>query len=134
MTKVLIVEDTDEMRTLLKSYLERMLKLEVIEAVNGLEGIKLARLEQPDVIILDLMMPVAGGDLALGFLRSTPPLNNIPVIVSSAHPNAQRIAQQLGAAACLKKPYDLFTLREAIEKALISSGHTSTESVAPSGK
>jgi len=118
MTKILIIEDTEEMRFLLKNYLERMLKYEVVEAPNGLDGIKVARAEKPDVIILDLMMPVATGDLALGFIRSTPTLSTIPVIVSSAHPNAQRIATQLGADSCLKKPYDLFALKEAIEKVL----------------
>ncbi len=113
MPTVLIIEDAEEMRDLLGNYMQR-LGYEVIEANDGLEGIKLAQSLRPDLIVLDLMMPVATGDFTLGFLRSTEALKKIPVIVTSAHPNARNIAAQLGANACLGKPFHMDELRELI--------------------
>jgi two-component system, cell cycle response regulator DivK len=110
---ILIIEDAEEMRELLRDMLGR-LNYEVVEANDGLEGIKIAQSVRPDLIVLDLMMPVASGDFTLGFLRSTELLKKIPVIVTSAHPNAHNIAAQLGATACLGKPFHLNKLRDLI--------------------
>jgi CheY-like chemotaxis protein len=119
MPTILIIEDTDEMRTMLSSFLNRV-GYETLEATNGLDGIKMARAHTPALILLDLMMPVAQGDLALGFIRSTAGISHIPVIVTSAHPGARRIAEQLGANDCLMKPFNLPELRDKIN-ALIGS-------------
>lgn len=113
MPTVLIIEDAEEMRDLLRNYMRR-LGYEAVEANDGLEGIKLAQSLRPDLIVLDLMMPVAAGDFTLGFLRSTEALKKIPVIVTSAYPNACNIAAQLGANACLGKPFLLDELGEWI--------------------
>jgi DNA-binding response OmpR family regulator len=100
---------------MLCSYISQ-LHYDVYEAGNGLEGIKLAQALKPDLIILDLMMPVASGDLTLGFVRSTRGLEKTPVIVVSAHPNADRIAEQLHANACLKKPFRLRELAALLQE------------------
>jgi two-component system, cell cycle response regulator DivK len=110
---ILVVEDAEEMRQLLRDFLGR-LNYEVVEATDGLEGIKMAQALRPDLIVLDLMMPVAAGDLTLGFLRSTESLKKIPVIVTSAHPNARNIASKLGANACLDKPFHMNDLKDLI--------------------
>jgi diguanylate cyclase len=114
MPTILIIEDTDDMRTMLGTFLRRS-GFEILEAVNGLDGIKMAKTYVPSLVLLDLMMPVAQGDLALGFIRSTAELRHIPVIVTSAHPNAMRIAEQLGANDCIIKPFSLGELREKID-------------------
>ncbi len=119
MPTVLIIEDADENRQMLRTYLGK-LGYDVVEAANGLEGIKAAKAHIPSIILLDLMMPVAQGDLTLGFMRSTPELRNIPVIVTSAHPNAERIAQQLGANACLMKPFQLSDLRDLLQQMIVT--------------
>lgn len=113
MSTALVIEDAPEMRDLLEGVLTRM-GFDVVVATNGLDGIKLAQALQPALIILDLMMPLAAGDFALGFFRSTVGLRDIPVIVTSAHPNAQKISEQLGAQICLEKPFDVPTFKAAV--------------------
>lgn len=115
MPVVLIIEDEEPMRVLLKIQLKR-LGFDSIEATNGLEGIKMAQSKKPDLILCDLMMPVAEGDFTLGYIRSTPDLRNIPVIVMSAHPRAHIIAEQLHANYCLPKPFSMGELEAAIDQ------------------
>ncbi len=115
MATILIIEDSFELRQMICAFVSQ-LQYEVYEANDGLEGIKMAQAVRPDLILLDLMMPVASGDLALGFIRSTKGLEKIPVIVISAHPNADRIAQQLEANACLKKPFRLNELADLLRE------------------
>ncbi|MCC7206737.1 MAG: response regulator [Anaerolineae bacterium] len=113
MARVLIVEDSEEMSDLLSSYFSR-LGFEVDEAKNGLDGLKAAQKLRPDLIVLDLMMPVASGDFTLGYIRSTESLKNIPVIITSAHPKARAIADKLHAS-CLEKPFSLPELAAMVE-------------------
>ncbi len=115
MATILVIEDAEELRQMLCTYISQ-LQYEVYEAGDGLEGIKVAQAIKPDLILLDLMMPVASGDLALGFIRCTKGLERTPVIVVSAHPNAERIAEQLEADAYLKKPFRLHQLRELLQQ------------------
>ncbi len=115
MATILIIEDTAELRQMLCAFISQ-LHYDVCEAANGLEGIKVAQAIKPDLILLDLMMPVASGDLALGFIRSTKGLEKTPVIVISAHPNAARIAEQLTANACLTKPFRLNELSALLQE------------------
>lgn len=117
MATILIIEDAQELREMLADFVGRM-GYEVVQAKNGLDGIKLAQLHKPALIILDLMMPMASGDLALGFIRSTEGLKKIPVLVASAHPKAREIAEQLGAEACLEKPFGFPELQEKIAQLL----------------
>lgn len=115
MQTVLIIEDAPEMRKMLTLFVERM-GYEVFEANDGLEGLKLAQALKPALIILDLMMPIASGDLTLGYIRSAEDIKQTPVIVTSAHPKAQQISQDLGANVCLTKPYDFGELKTWIQR------------------
>jgi DNA-binding response OmpR family regulator len=114
MARVLIIEDSEEMSDLLASYFTR-LGFEVDEAKNGLDGLKAAQQLRPELIVLDLMMPVASGDFTLGYIRSTESLKNTPVIITSAHPKARIIADKL-QAACLEKPFSLPDLAALVER------------------
>lgn len=115
MPSILIIEDTDDLRGMIRDFVTR-LSYEVYEASDGLQGIKMAQSLRPSLILLDLMMPTASGDLTLGFIRSTPQLKNTPVIVISAHPNATNIASDLGANACLLKPFSIRELKDLISQ------------------
>jgi two-component system response regulator RpaA len=117
MPTILIIEDVQELREMLANFVHR-LGYEAVEAKDGLDGIKLAQAYKPSLIILDLMMPLASGDLTLGFIRSTEGLKEIPVLVASAHPKAREIAEQLGAEACLEKPFGFPELQEKIAQLL----------------
>lgn len=115
MTTILIVEDSEDMTNILNRTVSQM-GYDVAEAKNGLEAIKAAKRIRPALIILDLMMPLASGDFALGFVRSTEGLKDTPVIIISAHPSAQAIATQLNAQACLEKPFNLDDLKRLITR------------------
>jgi threonine synthase len=69
---------------LIRRILQSQGDFEIFEASNGREAVEMANLQQPDLIILDLMMPEVDGFAALDQLRSQPQTANIPVIVATA--------------------------------------------------
>ena len=82
--KALVVDDDEVQRTILKKILKRYLNFEVVEAVNGEDALRTMRADRPDVVILDVMMPVMDGFDVLSSVRADPSLCSLPVIVSSA--------------------------------------------------
>lgn len=104
------------MRDLFKLILEQM-GHQVDVAQHGMEGMQQLK-RRPDLVILDLSMPLASGDVVLGFIRSTPELKTTRVLVVSAHPDADRIARDLGANLCLHKPVSVDEVRKAVNELL----------------
>ena len=114
MSRILLVEDDDELRKLWEIYLQRK-GYEIYHAVDGLEALYQARHYEPDLIVLDLMMPTASGDLVLGFLRSTDELKDTPVLIVSAHHDVASLAAQYEADAYLQKPFSIEDFQKAVE-------------------
>ncbi len=85
MTKVLYVEDNDDNVYMLKMRLELLGDFEVLAAEDGQKGCEMAAAEQPDIILMDLEMPVVDGWEATRRLKGNPQTRDIPVIVLSAH-------------------------------------------------
>jgi len=98
MTKILYVEDNDDNVFMLKPRLQRR-GFEVIIATDGQEGIELTRQEKPDLIIMDLSLPILDGWAASELLKSTPATRDIPIIALSAHAMAGDREKAL-AAGC----------------------------------
>ena len=118
---VLVVDDDTAIRTLLADALDGE-GYEVVTAINGADAlVKLAAL-QPDAIVLDLMMPVMDGRAFLAARRQDPRLAAIPVLVLSAAHNLGAVAPELGARACMAKPFDLDVLLAVIEHLVQSDG------------
>jgi CheY-like chemotaxis protein len=117
MANILVVEDHADARQLMRDVLEGVGHT-VAEAGDGLEGVKLAISSKFDLIIMDLMMPAASGDSAVRFMRGTPGLENIPILVVSAHHDIARIAQQNGATAWIPKPVRIDELCKKIDDLL----------------
>ena len=117
MAKILVVEDSADMRQLMHDLLG-VLGHVVIEAADGLEGVKVALTDRPDLIIMDLMMPAAAGDSALQFMRGIPELADIPVLVVSAHADVARISRQMGADSWMVKPVSMDDLGKRINEML----------------
>ena len=115
--RILLVEDDEELRKLWALYLAP-LGHEIFQAVNGLEALYLAKEQQPDLIVLDLMMPTASGDVVLGFTRSTDELKDITVLVVSAHPELDKLAAEYEADAWLKKPVNVDDFRSVVQRLL----------------
>ncbi len=118
MKKVLVVEDVDFNRELVVQLLED--KYHVIEAVNGQEGVELAERERPELILMDLSLPVMDGWEATRRLKANDDLRSIPVIALTAHAMVGDKEKAL-AAGCddyLVKPLDEYELMARIAKYL----------------
>ena len=102
--RVLITDDSRLLRKKLREELER-LDCEVIEAVNGKEAITLVLEQEPDGVILDIVMPVVGGIEALEFIREMAP--DVPVVILSSMNSPQKLMQclKMGAIDFIHKPY-----------------------------
>ena len=85
MTKVLYVEDNDDDVYMLKMRLELLGDFEVLAAEDGEKGCAMAISESPDIILMDLEMPVVDGWEATRRLRGNPQTRDIPIIALSAH-------------------------------------------------
>ena len=120
--KVLILDDDADIRSIARLSLSRLGGMEVVEAAGGAEGVRKAQNEQPDVILLDMMMPVMDGSATLAALRSQPATAATPVIFLTA--KAMRVEVErlraLGAAGVLIKPFDPRTLPGDV-RALVES-------------
>jgi len=108
MQKALIVDDNDDMLDTLE-HLFNFYEFEVIRAVNGQEGITKAESENPDIIILDALMPVMNGFDACKVLKNSPRTKDIPVVFLSANyiEDEHRIlGLELGADDYILKPFN----------------------------
>ena len=119
--KILVIDDEPNIVQTLQDRLE-MNDYEVITAGNGKDGLELAIQERPDVILLDVIMPVMDGHEMLEALRKQPDGNSISVIMLTARSQTQDIAR---ANACgiddyIVKPFDLSELLEKIERVVES--------------
>jgi CheY-like chemotaxis protein len=83
--KVLYVEDNDDNVYMLKMRLELLGEFEVLAAEDGEKGCEIALRERPDIILMDLEMPVIDGWEATRRLKGNPQTHDIPVIALSAH-------------------------------------------------
>jgi CheY-like chemotaxis protein len=83
--KVLYVEDNDDNVYMLKMRLELLGEFEVLTADNGERGCEIAASERPDIILMDLEMPVIDGWEATRRLKGNPQTHDIPIVALSAH-------------------------------------------------
>lgn len=117
--RVLIVEDFDDTRELYRELLEHE-GYEVTEARDGGEGLALAREGLPDLIVLDLSMPVLSGWEVARILREEPGTSAIPIIACTAHvhrPEHDR-ARAAGCMAVLVKPVPLPLLVQLVRESI----------------
>ncbi len=119
--KILIVEDNADTRELLHFYFINA-GFTVATAVDGAEGIYMATVEQPDVILSDLSMPKMTGIEMIKTLRSQPETAAIPILVITAHGNeTTEAAIQAGANQAFYKPFDFDSLVEIVQHLLEES-------------
>jgi CheY-like chemotaxis protein len=118
---VMVVDDSDDIRELLRVGLQRR-GCRVVEAVNGREAVELAARVRPDLILMDLSMPVMDGFEATRRLKAHPDLTQIPVVAVSAFcdPPNRRMAVKAGCDDCVGKPVNLSLLDSLVEKYLRS--------------
>jgi len=103
-TRVVLADDTPEYRQLLRIILEQDGGFDVVgEAANGEEAVQLSDTEQPDVLVLDLAMPVMDGLQAIPLVRACSPGTAIVVVSGFARGQLERDALELGAVAYVGK-------------------------------
>ena len=113
--KVLIVEDEADLRKMLKILLG-VYGYEVIEARDGYEAVEKAVEETPDLILMDIAMPVLGGLEATRAIRSHAELTEIPIVAVTGYEEFYGVrAREVGCTDVLRKPLDFGQLRPVVE-------------------
>ncbi|NJK37501.1 MAG: response regulator [Oscillatoriales cyanobacterium SM2_3_0] len=119
MTKILLVEDNEMNRDMLKRRLARK-GYDVLIAVDGAEGVEITQIEQPNLILMDMSLPIKDGWQATREIKAHPQTRTIPVIALTAHAMAGDREKCL-AAGCDDydtKPIEFSRLLEKIETLL----------------
>jgi CheY-like chemotaxis protein len=119
MAKILLVEDNEMNRDMLSRRLNRN-GFEVVIAVNGQEGVDLATSAKPDLILMDMSLPILDGWEATRLVKANPETSGIPVIALTAHAMVQDKERAM-AAGCDEfdtKPIELPRLLEKINSLL----------------
>ncbi len=113
--RIIITDDSRLLRKKLREELEK-LNCEVIEAVNGKEAITFVLEQEPDGVILDIVMPVVGGIEALQFIREVAP--DVPVVMLSSMNTPQKLMQclKMGAIDFINKPYTKEQIIQTVER------------------
>ncbi len=127
---LLYVEDNPANLKLVEQIIARHPDIRLLTAVNGNSGIEIARVSQPDVILMDINLPGINGFEALKILRSDPATAHIPVIAISANAMPRDIERGLKAGffRYLTKPIKVNEFMEALDVALEFAGKKSDKS------
>jgi DNA-binding response OmpR family regulator len=112
--KIIICDDDEGILEMVAIILEDFGYTTIAEQ-NSLNLYKLIEQEKPDLLLLDLWMPVLSGDQVLLFLRSQEQTKSLPVIVLSASTDGPEIAFKAGASDYIAKPFDIDHLIDCIE-------------------
>lgn len=125
MARILLVEDNEDNRDMLSRRLARK-GYDVVCACDGQEGVEMAAAERPDLILMDMSLPVLDGWQASRQIKSDPETKKIPVIALTAHAMAsdREQALQAGCDDYDTKPIDLPRLLEKIEALLARAGRS----------
>jgi two-component system, cell cycle response regulator DivK len=118
--KVLLVEDVEDTRLFMRLELEQHGFI-VFEAADGRSAVHTASSEKPDVILMDLTLPVMDGFAAARLIRKNPSLKAVPIIAVTAHHETdfRAGAKNSGFDAYVTKPIDMNWLKELINGLLI---------------
>jgi CheY-like chemotaxis protein len=116
---ILIVEDDPKSMTLTKDLL-KISGYETIQAIDGKQGVELAKAAKPDLILMDIMMPKMDGYAACHEIKADPATKNIPIVMLTAvgYDLNRKLAKQYGANGYVTKPFDRQQLIDAISPLL----------------
>lgn len=115
--RVLLIDDEKYLSEVIQLCLEKLAGWTVFTAQSGIEGLRLAEVEQPDAILLDVMMPDMDGFIVLQHLKSNPITQPIPVLLLTAKTQVAR-GFDADVAGVLTKPFDPLSLVNQIKETL----------------
>jgi DNA-binding response OmpR family regulator len=116
--KIMVCDDDQGILDVLQMLLESE-GFTVFTEINSTNLIKQIHIDNPDLILLDLWMPLLSGDQVLKAIRSTNEIKNLPVIVLSASVDGDDIASDAGANDFVAKPFDLDVIVSKIRNLLV---------------
>lgn len=119
--KILLVDDDELIRSLMKLYMTGLGNFEFWEEGNGMGALNLTRQVHPDIIITDLTMPVMDGTMLTAEIRKDPDelVRKVPIIVvTGAGEDFKTAAYKAGASLVLEKPLSRKTFASALERLL----------------
>lgn len=122
--RVLIIDDEPGIRRIVQISLQAIASWEVLQATSGAEGLELAQAEQPDAILLDVMMPGMDGITTLQFLRNNAALKHTPIILLTAKAQSSdqhyfsQLVSQWAIAGVITKPFKAPELVEQMRSLL----------------
>ncbi|MCG8363514.1 MAG: response regulator [Pseudanabaenales cyanobacterium] len=118
--RILVIDDEDGIRELVKIVLQASAGWEVLTAASGEEGLVAAEAEQPDAVLLDMRMPDFDGQATLGQLQANGATRRIPTILLTAaeNPDPQQPLSDLEVAGLITKPFEAIRLAEQIREIL----------------
>src|SRR5258708_10505338 len=117
--RVLLIDDEDDVREVAQISLEMVANWDVLTASSGTEGVLRAAADQPDAIVLDVMMPGMDGSATFSRLQANPATRHIPVVLLTAKildPLIDRFAVEV--VTIIQKPFDPMLLAGQIASAL----------------
>ncbi len=116
--KVLYVDDDPDLRKIAQMSLALKGGLLVEVRASGEEALELVQKWQPDIILLDVIMPDMSGPQTMTRLRKLPETKEVPVVfmTSKTQPQDLRVYESLGAAGIIKKPFSPLTLSERVRE------------------
>lgn len=114
--RILIAEDDDDSRIALKLML-KMNKFDVLEALNGRDAVDSVFRNRPDLVLMDLSLPVIDGLQATREIRSQPEFQHLPIIFVTGYDNQETIdrIQACGGTSYINKPIEFDDLKKVIE-------------------
>lgn len=113
---ILIVEDNEMMRTILRSILRGEEYNVVGEARNGAQGVEMAERTKPDIVCMDVLMPEMNGIEALAEIKATRPETEVVMITGSTDPETVQDAIMNGAAGFIVKPFNTARVLDVLAK------------------
>lgn len=118
--KILVVDDDENIRKTVKLRLEEAGGYQVITASNGQEALEMAKAHNPDLILLNVMMPKLNGIMTTLRLKGTEETKSIPVIIMTGIKERDEmiLARHVGAADYITKPFESAELLKKIERLL----------------
>ena len=123
--RILIIDDEKDMTLLVRLNLQRTGRYEVKEENDPSRALTTARLFQPDLVLLDVMMPEMDGGDVLALFKEDANLRNLPVIFLTATVLKEEIKSKggtIGGYPCIPKPFQMETLIAQIDKTLGGTG------------
>ena len=117
MKKVLVVDDSEFMRMVLKNILKEE-NYQIIETSDGTEAIEQFKVEKPDLVLLDIIMPKMDGVAVLDSLKKINSDANVIMITAVGQEQIMEECQKLGAKGYIVKPFDEKQVLEEVKKVL----------------